>query len=171
MKKFIFTLFIIFLICISACNNKPTNSTPNNDTTLNSKDIEDMNNDCKLIINGNDVSLGSRISINYQEKYAKLPLCSIAKSLGCDIKQYNKNKIVLTFKDNVYILNQTNHTLKKKGDNFNIIALPPGTNHSGYYQIHENEIIIDSDSMRHFINLLGAKIIIDYDSGIINISR
>ena len=128
-----------------------------------------MNNDFKLIINDSDISLGNYISINFQKKYAKLPLIAIVETLGCDVEWYNKNKVTITFDNNVYILNPVEKTLKKKGDSFNIISIPPGTKHNGYYQIEKNEIIIDSDSIRHFINLLGAKITIDYDAGIIKI--
>lgn len=169
MKKiFICALIIILCFVISACNNCQT--TLNNDSSSNFKDNQDMNNDFKLIINDCDISLGNYISINFQEKYAKLPLIAITEALGCDVKWYNKNKVTIAFDDNIYILNPIKKTLKKKGDTFNIIALPPGTNHNGYYQIDKNEFIIDSDSIRYFINLLGAKITINYDAGIINIA-
>lgn len=111
MKKIICAL-IVFCFFISACNNCQTTS--NNDSSSNFKDNQDMNNDFKLIINDCDISFGNYISINFQEKYAKLPLIAITKALGCDVKWYNKNKVIIVFEDNIYILNPIKKTLKKK---------------------------------------------------------
>lgn len=166
---FLCGLIIILCVVISSCNSCPTTTTSNNNSS--SKENQEMNNEFKLYVNGSDISSENYVFINCQEKYAKLPLISIIRSLGCEVKWYNNNKVTIGLGDDIYTLNPTKKTLKKKGDNFNIIALPPGTNHKGYYQIYKNEFIIDSDSMRYFINLLGAKIDIDYNAGIINIAN
>lgn len=157
----------MFCMAITACDHSRT--MPNDNSSLNLEDNQDMNNDFKLIINEIDITAGNYVYIEQQEKYAKIPLVAIAKSLGCDVKWHNNSRVTINFENTTYILNPTKKTLKKKGDTFNIIDVPPGTNHGGYYQIKENEFIVDSDSISHFIYLLGARITIDYDAKIIKI--
>lgn len=168
MKKItIFILLIVMCIFTSFCDQN-TSSTINN-SLMSSKDVQNMNNNFTLIVDGRDISLHTSLSINYEKQYAELPLLAISEALGGEVKWVNEKKVKIVFNDTQYILNPTQKTLKKEKDSFNIINVPPGTNHGGYYQICDKEFIVDSDSLCYFVNLLGAKITIEYDTAVVTI--
>lgn len=161
-KQVLCILMAIVCLFISSCDKIASSSTP-------FEGSEDINNNFRLIVNGDDVPHNNSVSINYEKQYANLPLIAILKALGGKVNWINEEKVTILFNDTSYILNPMKKTLKKEGEAFNIIAVPPGTGHGGYYQLSDQEFIIDSDSLRYFINLLDAKITVDYNNSVVKI--
>lgn len=154
-KPFIFILSVIVMcVSCSSCNK----------SDLLYERVSDTDNDVTFIVNGKDISSENFVSINYEEQYAELPLIAITEALGGEVEWVSNKKVFILFNGTNYILNPTKKTLKQKRDSFNMIALPPGAQHGACYQIGDEEFIIDSDCLRYFLRLLGAKITIHYET-------
>lgn len=168
-KTVLYVLVVIFAMCIffTSCNKKASSITET--STVTDTAVQSMNSKVSLIVNGNDLSYVNYVSLNYEKQYAELPLTAIMEALGANVEWVSEKNVSIVFNNTKYVLNPKKKTLKKEGDSFNIIALPPGTKHGGYYQIRDKEFIVDSDSARHFIYMTGAKITIDFDSASIKI--
>ena len=129
-----------------------------------------MKSDCQLIVRGNNITAGHYVSINYEERYAELPLVAVMEELGAKVKCQDETTVKISYKCKDYILDKTRGTLTEVGDTHNIFLIPPGGNHGVYYRVVDNEFIIDSDSAKLLINnRMGAKLRINYDEGVVNI--
>lgn len=129
-----------------------------------------MNNYCTLIVNGKDITAGNYALLNYEYRYAELPLTAVMKELGAKVEWQDKTKAKITFGGKDYILDATQGSLIEQGEAFNVLTLAPGSKHGVFYQVVGNEFVVDSDSAQMLIiHMMGAKINIDYDNKIINI--
>lgn len=175
MKKVLYiSLLLVLFLSLFGCTVIDMND-ENSDNYLISKpeDTQYINEDVSLIINGISIS-SNNLYINYEKEYAILPLITISKELGCDVIWHSEKKVTITYEDDTFYLNPIKNTLfKGKKKEFNIIDLPPGSNHGAYYKIDKNnkEFMIDNDSIMLFLNMLGADIRVDYENKIIKIDQ
>lgn len=164
-RSIVCILLIITCILLSSCSKNSSAA----DAPESSGDARDRNGHAMLIVNGKEITSENSASIDYEKQYAKLPLLAILEALGGETEWVNEEKVTIVFNDTLYVLNPTQNTLQKEGDSFNIIALPPGTRHGSYYEIRDEEFMIDSSCLDHFMYLLGARIAIDYDRAVVTI--
>lgn len=151
----------------------PSELTDNGSTassTQNNTGEDNMNNDCKLIVKGKDITSGNYINLNYEKRYAEIPLTAVMKELGAKVEWQSNTTAEITFGGKDYALDTTKGTLIEDGGTFNILTAAPGSTHGIFYQVIGDEFIIDSDSAKMLIiNMMGAKISIDYDNKIVSI--
>lgn len=164
-KKIACILLIITCVLLSSCGQNGSAA----ENSGSSGDTQNGNGHAALIVDGKDITSENIASINYEKQYAQLPLLAILEALGGKTEWVDEEKVTIVFHDTTYILNPTQNTLQKEGDSFNIIAIPPGTRHGGYYEICGEEFMIDSNCLDHFLYLLGARIAIDYDRALVTI--
>jgi hypothetical protein len=139
-------------------------------TTNNTGDDKNMDNNCKLIVKGKDITSGNHVSLNYENRYAELPLTVVMKELGAKVEWQGQTTAKITFGGKDYTLDTIKGTLVEVGGTFNVLMVAPGTTHGIFYQVIGEEFIIDSDSAKMLIiNMMGAKISIDYDKKIVSI--
>lgn len=129
----------------------------------------EMEKNCKLVVNGRDITAESYVRIDYEKHYAEIPFIAVVTNLGAEFKWKNSKVAIITLNNKEYILNLNKKSLITNGSTFNIIDLPPGTKHGAFFKKFDDEIVIDSDSIAHFIYLIGARIMVNYDTSIISI--
>lgn len=164
-KSIVCIILMIACVLLSSCSKNSSAA----DASESSGDAQDRNGHAALIVNGKDITSEKLASINYEKQYAQLPLLAILEALGGETEWVDEEKVTIAFHGTTYVLNPAQNTLQKEGDSFNIIAVPPGTRHGGYYEICDEEFLIDSNCLDHFLYLLGARIAIDYDRALVTI--
>lgn len=182
MKFYICLVLPIVIFLIAGCPpntilSKPTDeSSPpsftsiQSETANNSGDDQKMDNNCKLFVRGVEIAAGHHVALNFEQRYAELPLIAIVKALGAKVEWKNETTATITFDDEEYVLNTAENSLIKAGRTANILIVAPGATHGSYFQVIEGEFVADSDSMLYLLTyLMGAKIRIDYDTLIVNI--
>lgn len=125
----------------------------------------------KININGEDIAKKTA-TIYIHKKYAVLPLTEVFKGLGYSVEWMNNNTAYIVVDENRYILELNGEaSLKKDSDDCNLIIPPPGST-TFYSQIIENELILDSDTIRSILFFMGKLIYIniDYDSAVVYIT-
>ncbi len=131
---------------------------------------DNMEDTYKLIVNGKRIVVSNYIKLNYVHRYAELPLTAIMKELGAKVEWQSKTTAKITFGEKGYILDTTKGSLIEIGNSFNVLVVAPGSKHDVFYRVVDNEFVIDSDSAKLLlINIMGAKISIDYDHRIVTI--
>ena len=132
---------------------------------------ENIDNTCKLIVKGKEMAATHHIQLNYEYRYAELPLTVIMRELGAKTEWQSKTTVKITFDEKDYFLDTEKGSLVEAGKTFNILTVAPGSKHGTFYQVVGDEFVIDSDSaVLLLVNIMGAKISIDYDERIVNIS-
>lgn len=164
-KKFIVMgiLVIVTVLCIifTTCTDLAGHRGTENSTVYSQTDFSEWE-DGTLIVNGK-VCNDCFVKI-HPDGYAGIPLLRIMRELGGTTQWLSNNKVRIVFAETDYVLNPDKRVLEKDRETFNLIAIMPGANHGIYYQISEEEFIIDSDSIRYFFSLLGIQTKINYDS-------
>ena len=128
--------------------------------------------DGKLIVNGKDITNGNHIKINYEYLYAELPFTAVVTALGAKVEWSSKTIATITFGGKDFILDTAKVSFTEVGGGPNAFIIPPGTAHGIHSQIIGDEFVIDSDSARGLIvNMMGAKIDIDYERAIVKIEQ
>lgn len=132
---------------------------------------ENMNKNCRLLVNGKDISSENYVFLNYEYHYADLPLIAIVKALGGEAEWEEEMIATIEYNGKQYILNAEQYALVEKDQNAvqNFFAPPPGAIHGLGGQIIGDEYVISSVVIKRFITRLGAKISIDYDASIVYI--
>lgn len=116
----------------------------------------------RIFVNGNDISNGRHIKFNATNE--EIPLISVAEALGAKTERSEDNSVItITFAGKAPIKINTKRT------DFGIL-LPPGTE-EGVRRIEDDEIILDSESVRIILNRIGAKYRVDRDSLEIRIEK
>lgn len=135
-----------------------------------SGDDNDMDDSCMLIVKGKEIA-DTPIKLNYEYHYAELPLTTIIKELGAKVEWKDKTTAKIKIHEKNYFLDSIKGSLVAEGDTFNILVVAPGSRHGVFYRTVGNEFIIDSDSaILLLMNIMGAKISIDYDNRIVKIT-
>lgn len=147
-------------------------STQTPSKTTSSGDDSKLNTECKLIVNGNDITNGNHIKINYEKRYAELPLTAVVTALGAKVEWQSKTTATISFGGKKYILDTTKNSLVEDGSTFNVLIVAPGSTHGSFFQVVGNEFVVDSDTAKLLLaNNMGAKIKTDYDQAIVSIDN
>jgi len=164
-KKIFICLSICVILCMVGCDKKTTTEQP----VLSAGLLPSTETRCKLIVKGNE--LDSQMKFNYEYSYAEIPILAVIKNLGAEVEwQQNKTTAEITFKEKKYILDTEDNTIFEEGKTFNFIVIAPGSKHSIYSYVNDNEFIIDSDSAKLFFTaVMGVNIKTDIKNGIVNI--
>ena len=156
-----------------------TQSTTDASTTMSSPEFEEPNNSgddnmdatYKLFVNEKEVTVANHIKLNYEHHYAELPLTAIMKELGAKVEWQSKTTAKITLGKKDYLLDTTKGSLIEIGNTHNVLVVAPGSKHGVFYRVVDNEFVIDSDSAKLLlINIMGAKISVDYEHRIVNIN-
>ena len=133
------------------------------------KDNENIN-DYTLIVLGQDITKGNYVNFHEKPRYAELPFTAVMKALGANVEQKNENMIEIVFDSKTYVLDTKSVTLVKAGSNNNCIIPAPGS--KVYYQIVENELVIDDITFNTIAMMMGIKLKIDvnYQQNIVEIN-
>ena len=138
-----------------------SSSIPIETNTTSDEKIEKVNN-CKLLVNGKDITNGKNVKINYEYQNTELPLLAILKELGADVQWEDNSRVIVTFEKIKVDIDTTK-------DDFGI-PIPPGTSNAIRYIIN-NELQIDGTSVQGLLlNIFRTTINVDYEAGIIYIN-
>lgn len=186
MKKKLFVyLSLCIILCIAAgCTENKSSTLPTDNSfmtpatdgasttsptqsAITTNRGDDEVNDCKLMVNGKDITSGNYVKLN--EYYADLPFTEVMEALGAKVEWQNKTTAKITYVGQDYILDTTKCSLIEVGGTFNIISTPPGS--TRHYQVVGDEFILDNVTMKGAFQLMGTsiKININYDDKIVNI--
>ena len=158
----------------STSTSQPTNNTstasptPTQSESKTNTGDDKMDNNCKLIVKGKDITAGNHVKLNYEKKYAELPLTAVIKELGAKVEWQSKTTAKITFGGKVYILDTTKKSLLADGSTFNLIIPAPGS--TLYCQAIDNEFILDSVNLKSVVLMMGTTIMIKIDYEKANVS-
>ena len=125
----------------------------------------------KINVNGEDIA-DKTATIYIHKKYAVVPLTEVFKGLGYGVEWTNNNTAYIVVDENRYILELNGEaSLKKDGDDSNLIIPPPGST-TFYSQVIEGELFLDSDTVGSILLFMGKSVYIhiDYDNAVIYIT-
>ncbi len=161
-------LVIVTVLCIVfvACTDSAKYRGAENVTDDSQTDFSEWA-DGTLMVNGK-VCTDCFVKI-HPDGYAGIPLLRIMRELGGTTEWLSNNKVRIAFAGTDYVLSPNKRVLEKERETFNLIAIAPGANHGIYYQISEEEFIIDSDSLCYFFSLLGIRAETNYDSATVSV--
>lgn len=129
-----------------------------------------MENNCKLLLNNKEICNDCYVNINFEQRYAELPVIKILTEMGASVIWHNEFSANIVINDNEYVLNTNETTLKKYGAKANLLVVAPGSNHGMISKKVSGDFICDSDTLLYFfVYEIGAKINIDYEQALINI--
>lgn len=148
---------------------KPT--TPTDDMSTSTPELSEatkdteahnqMNNNCKLIVKGKDITSASYVYLDEVNHDVEIPLTAVVKALGAKVRWENKTTVIITFDGDDFILDIAKQDFG--------LPLPPGATHFAR-KIIGKEVVIDSTSATGLIShWMGAKIKIDFDKKIVEI--
>ena len=101
--------------------------------------------------------------VTIYSEYVDLPLIKIFNCLGYNVQWIDDDVMYIITDEEKYILElKDKASLKKDGDNFNLISPVPGST-SFHSEIVENEVILDSDTVNCILFFMGKSMCIDVD--------
>lgn len=115
------------------------------------------NNNCKLYINGIELSNDHYVKLNYEYQYVELPLLATLDLLGAQIS-YQNNIILIEY-------NNTSLKLDTNRNDFGLKIIP-GVDNAVRKRVG-SELIVDSESTGLFSKMMGATIQIDFDKSVV----
>ena len=157
MKRILVFLLIGCLLFLSGCNRS------NNEITATEKNAV-------LIVCGKEPPPPYYVYIDQESKTTVYPLLTVCRGLGAELKWRSKNLVLVCFSDTTYRLNLRKKTFVEIGKDINLIEIAPG-GHSGYIKRVEDELLLSSSRITHFITLRGMIVSIDYEKCIIDIHQ
>ena len=113
-----------------------------------------------LKINGVGITQ-ENVTIHRWSHYAELPLTEVMNSLGMEVSWIDNNVAKVTYKTKKYTLNTSEISLIEDGGFENLLNPPPGSQRS--YTVLEKELILDSDTVRGAMYLIGIELWIHID--------
>jgi hypothetical protein len=124
----------------------------------------EMKYECKLIVNGKDITEDNYVKLHKEQRYAELPLVAIMQALGADVDWKTEEIAELTLYETKYVLDIRNNSLvvEDGGNDFkyNIITPPPGS--SVQYKTMERELIIEHIVIRDLLDMLSMTMTLNY---------
>lgn len=178
MYKIVSAIILILCIFISVLgsldkkdqDNRYTTKSTSTNLSLEEAAKEEMQNNCRLLLNNIEIGSDCYVNINFEQHYAELPLIRVLKKMGASIVWQNDSVVVIGINDNEYLLNIDKCTLKKQGLEANYLTVAPGSDHGMICKMVSEEFICDTDTLLYFLVYeIGAKINIDYLNAIIYI--
>lgn len=124
------------------------------------RDLKDYS--CTLILNGNDISKGSRAVMRRDDgSYFLLPIVEIMEALGAEFEWESDTLATFIFKDVEYILDITNREICRKDDGTNLtLGVVGGVAKSRCF---EKELLLDHVWARQFFDSIRLKYEYDFD--------
>lgn len=137
--------------------NPPITVTNSPVQTENPSNLEDgvMDNNCRLIVNGKDITNSAYVRMDVQARTIELPLTAVLKSLGAEVKYCDENTFEVTFGDftDVIYLSEFDYGL----------PIPPGTQ-NGVRKIVGGDFIVEYDTAYHYLVMgVGVTLNVSYD--------
>ena len=113
----------------------------------------------------------ARENVTIYSDYTELPLIEVMKSLDMDVNWLDKNTAVIMYDGKKYTLNLINVTLFEDGQDRNLLLPPPGGKR--HYTVLEEELVLDSNTVKSVMYLMGIHLRIDIDrkEQIVSISK
>lgn len=180
MKKII-KIVILCFVCMFGCvscspsyNNKHYDSSkesaevPAPTSSQYLKEEISMENNCILVVKGEDITAKTYVHLYEEAHYAELPLVAIMNTLGATIEWKSDILSTILYEGKTYLLNIDECTLVVQGGSINILTTPPGGER--HYRTMEKELIVDSVTIRGLFHIIGVTLSLDYDSKLIEIS-
>ena len=173
----IILILCIFIAILGSFDKKDqgigytTTQSTSTDLSLEETTKEEMQNNCRLLLNNIEIGSDCYVNINFEQHYAELPLIRILIKMGASVTWQDDSVAAISINGNEYLLNIDKRTLKKQGSEANYLQVAPGSNHGMICKMVSEEFICDSDTLLYFIVYeLGAKMDIDYENAIISIN-
>ena len=118
---------------------------------------------CRLYVNGNDITAKSSVGIDYENDTGIIPILSVVGELGADVKWKSKNVVIIEFNGEKVQLNISDK-------NFGYAALP------GTYKIYrvytgEDLLMDDSSFSSLFKDMFNLSVVINEEEGAIYIKN
>lgn len=144
MKRLLVLAFVcLCLLSLACCNREETGHqerVQRGDVNVNTTDDAELA-EAKLIVNGNDISEGNYVRIDYGAKNAHLPLTAVLKALGYDA-ELKYDEITDSY---AVIIDDDTEFLNTQQEDFGF-PMDAGDTDS-VRRIVDDEIIIDSDAI------------------------
>ena len=99
-------------------------------------------------------------NVTVYRRTAYVPALEVLTAIGADITWLDDEQAVISYKDNKYQLNLSEALLVEENDNFNLIEVPPDAKNY-YCKAIDREIILDIETLRVMLELMGEKVMID----------
>jgi len=126
--------------------------------------------DGTLIVNGNDITDGNYVKIDIAYRLALLPLMATFEELGADVKWIDNATISITYNAKEYVLDTGAVSFIDVEENKNIPLFLDGGTGYAFFQIIDNDLILDSPTMNIILReLTDLKLTINYDELTVNI--
>ncbi len=131
-----------------------------------------------LFVNGKDLSHLNMASIDLTNKCARIPLLAVTKEISNrfsgdenGMEWHNVKGTKITWGWHYSVHKDGSMSRCKDGTNRNYLKMPKKYNHPPCFIKSGNDYIVDTHSAKYFIkDILKAKISIDYENAIINIT-
>ncbi len=117
------------------------------------RDLKDY--DCTLIVNGKDITEGSRAVMKRDDgNYFLLPFVAILEEFGAEFEWKNDSIANVRFQEKVFILDISKvELIAEEDESYNLFLPVPGG--TLYYAAYDREITIDNYTLRPIFNALG----------------
>lgn len=124
-------------------------------------EVAEVENNCKLIVNGKDITEGNYVKIDYENQQAEIPVLAICRELGADIKWIGKIAII-SYNDKMQIVDTT-------VSDFGLLILPGSS--KAVRKMSGGDAIIEDDSFSwYFIRgMMEVEYVIDYEAATISV--
>lgn len=123
--------------------------------TLSEDEISKIRN-CKLFVEGTNITDGNYVIINDSEKYAEIPILAVLRCYGATINNASDHAIMIS-------LNGIEFTLYTDRQDLGIAIMPGGS--TSVRKIVNNDLIFDNHSIRVLLRNIGnINITIDYEN-------
>ena len=128
-----------------------------------------MNNNCKLIVNGEDITTRVYVNINFEHRYVELPFTAVIQALGAEVEWQNQTIAKVSYSNKNYFLDTTKYSFVEDGKSLNLMSTPPGG--IRWCHVAGDEFILDDGTMSGVFQLMGTSIRINrnFDEKIITI--
>ena len=120
-----------------------------------------------LMVNGVKVT---NDEVQIKSDYAMLPLTAVMKGLDMTVNWFDENTAEVVYNDNTFLLNISDVSLfDSKHKNTNLLMPAPGG--SRRYSVLDNEILIDSNTLKSvlFQMKINVNVSIDHSKGILDL--
>lgn len=127
---------------------------------------------CRLIIDGKDITTDNYVYMNHEARYVLLPFEAVLEGLGAKFKWETETKATITYQGDQYVLETdknsvvtSTHQFAPKG--FNLIRLSGATNN--IYQMIEGTYYIAHDTLSYLMYWMWAGIQVDYEEATVTV--
>ena len=128
---------------------------------------ESMNKNCRIIVNGTDITDGNYAFINCNDGYALIPLTATMKALGATVSWKSETVATIKYNGIRYTLDIAERSLVKNDEEVNILIPPPGISHKTWRIFVNNDFIVDNSLLMLLFMSIDVKTNIDYENLII----